>query len=351
MTLAVDRRMRTRTVLKHTAGLVAGVAAFSAAWRHASRMDLHGRTALITGGSRGLGLAIARELGRLGAHVTLAARDAAELDAAREDLESRGIGVSVLVCDLAERGEGRRIVEQVIADRGRLDVLVNNAGVIQVGPLEHMHTADFEEAMDVHFWAPLQTMTAAMPAMKAQGGGRIVNISSIGGKVGVAHLVPYCASKFALTGLSSAMRGELAKDNIWVTTVAPGLMRTGSPFNAWFKGDHRGEFAWFTVSDSLPLLTIDAARAARQIVNACRCGDAELVVTWPAKLAVMANALCPSVVALGMKITNGLLPKPIDASGDRARSGWQSLSEWAPSRLTRLSEQAAIDLNEASGRP
>jgi NAD(P)-dependent dehydrogenase (short-subunit alcohol dehydrogenase family) len=325
---------------------VAGAAAFSAAWRHATRLDLHGRTALITGGSRGLGLAIARELGRLGAHVTLAARDAAELDAAREDLEARGIGVSVLVCDLAERGEGRRIVEHVIAERGRIDILVNNAGVIQVGPVEHMHTADFEEAMDVHFWAPLQTMTAAMPAMKAQGGGRIVNISSIGGKVGVAHLVPYCASKFALTGLSSAMRGELAKDNIWVTTVAPGLMRTGSPFNAWFKGDHRGEFAWFTVSDSLPLLTIDAARAARQIVDACRCGDAELVVTWPAKLAVIANAICPSVVALGMKITNDLLPKPVDASGDRARSGWQSLSEWAPSRLTRLTEQAAAENNQ-----
>ncbi|MCU1383640.1 MAG: Ketoacyl reductase [Acidobacteria bacterium] len=338
--------MRTRTLLRHTAGLVAGAAAFSAAWRHATRLDLHGRTALITGGSRGLGLAIARELGRLGAHVTLAARDAAELDAAREDLEARGIGVSVLVCDLAERGEGRRIVEHVIAERGRIDILVNNAGVIQVGPIEHMHTADFEEAMDVHFWAPLQTMTAAMPAMKAQGGGRIVNISSIGGKVGVAHLVPYCASKFALTGLSSATRGELAKDNIWVTTVAPGLMRTGSPFNAWFKGDHRGEFAWFTVSDSLPLLTIDAARAARQIVDACRCGDAELVVTWPAKLAVIANAICPSVVALGMKITNGLLPKPVDASGDRARSGWQSLSEWAPSRLTRLTEQAAAEHNQ-----
>ena len=71
-----------------------------------------------------------------------------------------------------------------------------------------------------------------------------------------------------------------------MTTVSPGLMRTGSPFNAWFKGRHREEFAWFTVSDSLPLLTIDAARAARQIVEACRRGDAELVVSWPAKLAV-----------------------------------------------------------------
>lgn len=216
--------------------------------------------------------------------------------------------MSVLECDLSNRGEGTRIVDRVIAERGRLDVLVNNAGVIKVGPVEHMHTVDFEEAMEVHFWSPLQTMMAAVPAMKSQGGGRIVNISSIGGKVGVAHLVPYCASKFALTGLSTALRGELAKDNIAVTTVSPGLMRTGSPFNAWFKGHHREEFAWFSISGSLPLLTIDAARAARQIVHAARCGQAELVVGWPAKLAVVANALAPSAVAHAMQTANAVLP-------------------------------------------
>jgi NAD(P)-dependent dehydrogenase (short-subunit alcohol dehydrogenase family) len=341
--------MRASAVLRTTVTMIAAAAAFGAARRRAGRIDLHGRTALITGGSRGLGLAIARELGRLGAHVTLAARDAAELDAAREDLESRGIGASVLVCDLSSRGESRRIVDQVIADRGRLDILVNNAGVIKVGPIEHMETADFEEAMDVHFWAPLQAILTAMPAMRAQGGGRIVNISSIGGKIGVAHLVPYCASKFALTGVSTALRGELAKDNIVVTTVSPGLMRTGSPFNAWFKGRHREEFAWFTVSDSLPLVTIDAARAAHQIVDACRCGDAELVVGWPARLAVIANAASPAVVALAMRLTNALLPEPAGAEGDQAHSGWQSQSPWAPSRLTRSTERAAVENNQLSG--
>ena len=346
--------MRAQSFFRTAATITAGAIAFAAARRFASRIDLHGRTALITGGSRGLGLAIAREFGRLGAHVVLAARDAVELDAARDDLESRGIGVSVLVCDLAVRGEAGRIVEQVVAQRGRLDVLVNNAGVIKVGPLAHMQTADFEEAMDVHFWSPLQAMLAAAPAMRAQGGGRIVNISSIGGKIGVAHLVPYCASKFALTGVSTAMRGEMARDNIVVTTVSPGLMRTGSPFNAWFKGRHREEFAWFTVSDSLPLLTIDAARAARQIVDACRSGDAELVVGWPAKLAVMVNALSPEAVALGMRMANAWLPQPGGAEGNAAHSGWQSLSPWAPSRLTRLTERAAIDNNQlsaASGQP
>jgi NAD(P)-dependent dehydrogenase (short-subunit alcohol dehydrogenase family) len=339
--------MRTKPLMRTAAGLMATAAAFAAVRRRVMRMSLNGRTALIAGGSRGRGLAIARELGRLGAHVTIAARDAVELDAARADLEARGVHAAVLVCDLATRGEGTRIVEHVIAERGRLDVLVNNAGVIKVGPLAHMQTADFEEAMDVHFWAPLQTMTAAVPAMRAQGGGRIVNISSIGGKIGVAHLVPYCASKFALTGLSTAMTGELATDNIRVTTVSPGLMRTGSPFNARFKGHHRREFAWFAVSDSLPLLTVDAARAAALIVDACRRGDAQLVIGWPARLAVVANAILPSTVALAMEVANRWLPPAGAADGDVSRTGWQSPSSWAPSRLTRLTERAALENNEA----
>jgi len=226
-------------------------------------------------------------------------------------------------------------------------VLINNAGIIQVGPLEHMERGDFEQAMAVHFWGPLQTMTAAIPVMRRQRFGRIVNVSSIGGKIGVPHLTPYCASKFALTGLSESIRAEIAKDGIHVTTVCPGMMRTGSPFNAWFKGRHREEFAWFAIADSLPVGSIDAARAASQIVDACRHGDAELVISWPAKLAVIANAVMPRSVALGMDIANRmLLPQPTGEAGNRSRSGWQSLSDRAPSKLTALTERAAMENNE-----
>ena len=231
---------------------------------------------------------------------------------------------------------------------GTIDVLVNNAGIIQVGPLEHMRPSDFEEAMAVHFWGPLHTILAAIPHMRRHGGGRIVNISSIGGKVGVPHLVPYCASKFALTGLSDSLRGELAKDRIYVTTVCPGMMRTGSPFNAWFKGRYRDEFTWFVLSDSIPVMSIDSGRAAAQVIDACRHGDAELVISWPAKLAVIANAVLPEAVALGMNLANRiLLPGPVDdRSGDERHSGWQSLSNWAPSKLTTLTERAAAENNE-----
>ena len=309
-------------------------------------IDLSNRVALITGGSRGLGLLLARELGRSGTRVVLAARDQSELDVALRDLESRGIEASTIVADIAEASDAERIVDVVVTRYGGLDILVNNAGVIKVGPLDHMTHADFDEAMSTHFWGPLRTMRAAIPHMRQRGGGRIVNISSIGGKIGVPHLVPYCASKFALTGLSTAMRGELLTDDIYITTVSPGLMRTGSPFNAWFKGQHRQEFAWFAIADSLPLLSIDADRAARQIVDALRHGDAELVVSWPAKIAIAASAAMPNTVAFAMSVANGLLPSQADANGEESRSGWQSGSRVAPSILTRLSERAAAVNNE-----
>ena len=335
---------------QHTA-VAAGLATVGAALiarrlRAVRTMSFDGCSVVITGGSRGLGLLLAREFGRHGARLTLAARDAAELERARADLAARGVDATVVVCDVGNRDDAQRLIRDAVARTGRIDVLVNNAGVIKVGPLDHMQRGDFEEAMAVHFWGPLHTMLTAIPEMRRAGGGRIVNVSSIGGKIGVPHLAPYCASKFALTGLSDAVRGELAKDRISVTTVCPGMMRTGSPFNAWFKGRHRDEFTWFAISDSMPVASIDGARAAAQVVDACRHGDAELIVSWPAKLAVMAHAAMPESVALMMDWANRLLPSATDASGDRPRTGWQSSSEWAPSRLTRLTERAAAANNE-----
>jgi NAD(P)-dependent dehydrogenase (short-subunit alcohol dehydrogenase family) len=337
---------KTQQTALAASAVTVGAALIARRLRGSRRIDFTGRSVLITGGSRGLGLLIAREFGREGARVTIAARDETELERAREDLQSRGIDATVVVCDVGNREDAEQLVRDVVARTGRLDVLVNNAGVIKVGPLAHMQRGDFEEAMSVHFWGPLHTILAAIPGMRRQGHGRIVNVSSIGGRIGVPHLTPYCASKFALSGLSDSVRGELAKDGIYVTTVCPGLMRTGSPFNAWFKGRHRDEFAWFTISDSLPLATIDGGRAAAQVVEACRHGDAELVITWPAKLAVIANALMPESVALAMDWANRLLPGATDASGDRPRSGWQSMSDTVPSRLTKLTERAAAENNE-----
>ena len=121
--------------------------------------------------------------------------------------------------------------------------------------------------------------------MRRRGFGRIVNITSIGGRVAVPHLAPYSASKFALTGLSDAVRAELAPYGIRVTTVSPGLMRTGSPVNAQVKGQHEAEYAWFAIADSLPGFSIVGRARRRQILSACRYGDPELTITLPARSA------------------------------------------------------------------
>jgi NAD(P)-dependent dehydrogenase (short-subunit alcohol dehydrogenase family) len=327
--------------------LLAGGAIVVKAMRAARRFDFRGKSVLIVGGSRGLGLLVARQLAAEGARLTLAARDRAELDRARAELAEAGAQVDILEADIAGRDESERLVQQVVERTGGIDVLINNAGIIAVGPLDHMHHADFDQAMAVHFWGPLHTMLAAIPFMRRQGGGRIVNVSSIGGKIGVPHLAPYCASKFALAGLSQAMRAELMPDNISVTAIYPGLMRTGSPFNAWFKGRNREEFTWFTLADSLPGLSIDARRAAAQLIEACRYGEAERVISYPAKAAVLASALAPEFVAQMMALANSLiLPSATDDAGTESHSGWQSRSAWAPSTLTRLTERAARENNE-----
>jgi NAD(P)-dependent dehydrogenase (short-subunit alcohol dehydrogenase family) len=249
-------------------------------------------------------------------------------------------------CDITSRSEVTELMAAVHDRFGGVDVLVNNAGIIQMGPLEVMTHADFENAMNTHFWGPLNTMMAVLPRMRARKSGRIVNISSIGGKVSVPHLVPYCASKFALTGLSRGMRTELLKDGIAVTTVCPGLMRTGSPRNAGFKGKHRYEYAWFSISDASPVVSVSAERAARQIVDACRSGRAELVISVPAKLAVLFDTLMPELTSDAFGLANRLLLPEAGGIGTREAKGKESSSVWSPSVLTTLNERAAVRNNE-----
>ena len=327
-----------------------GLGAFLAAqaWRRKSNYDFAAKSVVITGGSRGLGLVMARELAEQGARLTLVARSDEELDRAVDDIRARQPFTEVLpvTADIRNRHDTERAIAQAHERFGRIDVLINNAGIIQVGPSSHMTLEDYQDAMDTHFWGPLYGILAVLPHMRNQGEGRIVNISSIGGRISVPHLVPYSASKFALAGLSDGLSYELARQNIHVTTVCPGLMRTGSPLNATFKGRHPQEFAWFAISDSLPLATISATRAAHQILEACRRGDSELVITVQAKLAIIARTVAPELFATAMTLINGLLPQSTGADGDTTRLGRESQSEWAPSKLTEPTYRAALENNE-----
>jgi NAD(P)-dependent dehydrogenase (short-subunit alcohol dehydrogenase family) len=176
----------------------------------------------VVGGFRGLGLELARELGRRGARVAICARERETLERARQDLDGRGVETLALPCDVTDQAGTAATVQAVHAHWGRLDVLVNNAGVIQVGPITTMTLDDFRHALAVNFWGALHGTWAALPLMRAQGGGRIVNIVSIGGKISAPHLAPYTTSKFALAGWSEALHVELAAEGIRVTTVYPG---------------------------------------------------------------------------------------------------------------------------------
>jgi len=322
---------------------VVGAAAASGACylRARRRISFHGKTALISGGSRGLGLELGRRFAREGAHVVLLARERDELRNAASEFLDRGVDATVLECDVRKPDEVKKTVREVIERRGAIDVLVNNAGIIQVGPMEHMQREDFIDAMDVHFWGPLSLLQEVLPHMKSRGAGRIVNIASIGGKVAVPHLLPYVASKFALVGLSEGLRPELAKDGIYVTTVCPGLMRTGSHLNALFKGNHEKEFALFSIANALPLLSTSPEKAARQIVEACRYGRAEIFITPQARLLEIVNCLFPGLVAESLALVNRALPGARDRSGDILKRGWESRSRLAPSFLTRRADRAA----------
>ena len=313
------------------------------------RYPLYDKVVLITGGSRGLGLVLARHVCARGGNVAIIARDPDELVRAKTDLVPRGGKVLTVECDLLYAGQIQSAVKKIIDRFGKIDVLINNAGIIDVGPLEHMTPDDFERAMRLHFWAPFELISQIIPEMRIWGGGRIVNISSVGGKVAVPHLAPYSASKFALTGLSDALRAELARDNIYVTTVTPGMMRTGSHVNARFRGKHDSEFAWFAGSAGAPLLSMNADRAARKILAACRRGQPSLTLTFAARLQIVANALFPNLTGYAMQLANRFLPESSGAAGNPSRAGYE-VRRLIPNWLTRAADKATSRNNETKSK-
>ncbi|WP_114784476.1 SDR family NAD(P)-dependent oxidoreductase [Botryobacter ruber] len=324
------------------AGALLAIRAIS---RKLTAYDFSGKVVLITGGSRGFGLVMARQLAAEGARLVLCARNELELEDAHIELAGKGADVMVVRCDVTKQEQVEEMVSQVQNNFGPIDVLINNAGIIQVGPVAEMTIEDFEESINIHYWAPIYTTLAVLDSMKARGGGRILNISSIGGKISVPHLVPYSAGKFALTGLSEGLRAELKKYNIIVTTAAPGLMRTGSPRNAFVKGHHEKEYALFKLMDSSPLTSISAEESAKEVLNALRHGDAEVVTTLPAKFGALVHGLSPELVTQAFALVNSLLPGE-GGIGKNRKKGYESESSLSESFFTKPTDKAAQKNNE-----
>jgi NAD(P)-dependent dehydrogenase (short-subunit alcohol dehydrogenase family) len=273
--------------------------------------------AVVTGGSRGLGFLIARELAGRGYDLVICARSADGLRTAEQDLSSTGARVHAVTADVADAGQARHVVAEAESRFGRLDVLVLNAGIIQVGPASQMTGADFASAMDVMFWGAVHVTDAAMPLL-IRNRGRLLAVTSVGGKLPAPHLLPYTAAKHAAVGYAEGLRVEAIRNGVSVTVGVPGLMRTGSPRNALFTGDRVAENRWFTAAANLPIVSMDAERAARRLVRATLMRRPEIILTPLAKLGVRAHALAPSTSLRVVSLVNRLLP---DGSGGPARPG------------------------------
>jgi short-subunit dehydrogenase len=314
------------------------------------RDDIGGEVALVTGASRGLGLLLARELASHSCPLVICARDAAELERAADQLRAAGAQVQAVVCDLTDEASPQLLVDTAVRSYGRLDILINNAGVITVGPVQAMRAADFETALATMALAPARLALAALPVMRGQSHGRIVTISSIGGKIAAPHLLPYDMAKFAATGFSEGLRGELGRGPVTATTVVPGLMRTGSHVQALFTGQESKEFTWFSLGASLPFISMDAERAAHQIVEGVRERRAEIILTPAAQVVARVAGIAPGLTSGLLHLTQRLaLPAPQDRAHGSPVPGHAlspAFSQKAFDRLTALGRAAARRHNE-----
>lgn len=279
-----------------------------------------GQVAIITGGSRGLGLAIAHRFGRAGLKLVLAARNADELELARDGLlRSRDVtdenDILLVNCDLTDQAQAAGLIDAALRAFGHIDVVINNAGIIEVGPVEDQPLEAYDRAMKTNFFAALYTTHAALPHLIGNAGGThraIVNIASVGGKVPVPHLLPYVASKFALTGFSEGLHAELRHKGVRVTTVCPGLMRTGGESHAVFTGNIEKEKAWFNMGAKTPIIAASVTHAANRIFNAVQSGRAEITITPQAWLAARAHGLMPETSQrIAALVNHHILPAPV----------------------------------------
>ena len=328
--------------LRALALLLGGAALGYAVTTQRRRYAFENKVVLITGGSRGLGLVLARQLAGRGALVGLLARDAMELARARQTIASQSL-VQLLPADVTAPSQVEQAVSTLVHRFGRIDVVINNAGQILSAPFDDTTDADFKAMLDVHFWGTLHVTRAALPYLTRQDDARIINICSIGGRIPVPHLSAYCASKFAQVGLSEVMGEELRSKGIRVTTVLPGLMRTGSHRQAWFKGNQSAEYQMFSLVGGLPVTSMSADRAARLILRAAERGHAEAIIPFSVRQIAKATALAPNTAVAVMAATNRVLPGP---GSKLAVQGKQMQLNPAVSAAATLSERAAERNNE-----
>ncbi|MGW9557771.1 SDR family NAD(P)-dependent oxidoreductase [Nocardiopsis sp. NPDC055551] len=323
------------------AALGVGVSALSERRRAKS---MRGKVALVTGGSRGLGLQMAREFGASGASVVICARGREGLDRAVAELTGRGVEAHGVVCDIGDPKAVDALLDAAVERFGRLDVVVNSAGVMRVGPQETIADEDFAQAMDIMFWGPFHLSRAAVERMRGTGGtgGTVVNVTSIGAYLSVPHMLPYSVAKRAWAALSEGLAAETGGTGVRVLTVVPGLMRTGSHKGVLFSGDPEREYAWFALAAGLPLLSVSAERAARGIVRAAASGRGFLIITPATRIGLAVHGVAPGLTQRALRVVGRLLPRAPGIAMERHGS------EAADSRIGRLIDTVGV-LNDRAG--
>lgn len=300
---------------------------------------LRGKVVLVAGGTRGLGRCLARALLEAGAKVAICGRSPQSLEQTRDFLRPFGAPVLADICDLRQPEQARLFVQRVESELGPIHVVIANAATIEVAPIESLTPEDFQSAMKEIFGSAVNVTLAALPAMQARGEGTVAVISSVGGRLGVPHLAPYSAAKFAQVGFAEALQAEVSKDGLRVVTVAPGLMRTGSHLHATYKGDAERELAWFGASAVAPLLSIDADVAARKIVRAIAHGDRFLTFTPAARVGIWLHDHAPELWSLLFSTIGRVLPSaPSRRSPSRSLEGgviFANSGSWFLDRLRR----------------
>lgn len=313
-------------------------------------------TAVVTGGSRGLGLLLGRQLALRGCRVTLLARDEAELGRAADTLAATGPGsVEGLVCDVRDRAAVAARLAGIAERTGGIDLVIANAGIIQVGPADALGPDGFRTAMESIFEGALNTAMEALPYLRrSPAGGRLAFIGSIGGLIAVPHLLPYSCAKFAVAALAEGLHAEEAPRGVTVTAVHPGLMRTGSHLHARFGGDRRREYAWFSALAGAPLVSMDAERAAERIVRAVQRRRPRLVLTPMAKAGALLHGVAPATTGRLLAATAYVLPRyggqdTGTAEGDTVEASDQPPWPRARSLIAALNERAADRFNQRGG--
>ncbi len=349
---AATRRMRANKAESGIAlGLLGAAVVANEAYKAQQRKTaMRGKVVVITGGSRGLGLEVARQFGLGGAHLVLAARREDELRSAvaillREGAIPNSGAAHIVVTDVSKQDDCNRLIGSATERYGRVDVLVNVAGTMLVAPMEDQTTQAFHDAMNINFFGQLYTIQAVLSQMLARGSGNIVNIASIGGKLPVPHMLPYVASKFALAGFSEGLNAEMRHKGIRVTTVCPGLLRTGAHVQVKFAGDVEKEYRWFSLGATMPGVSASSRAAARKIYNATVAGKAEITITPQAWIGARIFGMAPNpslafaaaANALVLPDTNG--NKEVTEGSELEQKLGGPLKEWSKHLLTANNQQ------------